>query len=167
MAVRPLCLFPDAVLSVPCEPIAWNDPALPKIITDLTDTLAASPGVGLAAPQIGISKCVSIVDVRKWKGKATPRNHGFVVLINPELIKGEGEQIPREGCLSVPDLLANVKRYARVSIRTETVDKKSRIIETDGFEALAFQHELDHLRGCLFLDRVANIKTDVFRRKSY
>ena len=144
-----------------------NDPELAALITDLKDTLAASPGVGLAAPQIGVSKQVSIVDIRQLKRKPLPANHGAIVLLNPELVRGEGEQFPREGCLSIPDLLANVKRFMRVTIRTDTLDNKSRVIHTEGFEALAFQHELDHLQGCLFLDRVANIKTDIFRRKSY
>ncbi len=137
------------------------------LIADLMDTLAASPGVGLAAPQIGVAKQVCVVDIRHLKRKPLPANHGLVVLLNPELIDGKGEQVPREGCLSVPDLLANVKRFARVTIRTDTSDNKSRVIHAEGFEALVFQHELDHLQGHLFLDRVANIKTDIFRRKSY
>ena len=121
----------------------------------------------MAAPRIGVSKQVSVVDIRQLKRKPLPANHGAIVLLNPELVRGEGEQVPREGCLSVPDFLANVKRFARVTIKTDTIKHHSRIIHAEGFEALAFQHELDHLQGCLFLDRVANIKTDIFRRKSY
>jgi peptide deformylase len=107
-----------------------------------------------------------VIDVRRLKRTPLPVNHGFVVLINPELLRGEGEQVPREGCLSVPDLLANVRRFARVVVKTETFEGTTTTIESEGFEALAFQHELDHLQGRLFLDRVANLKTDIFRRKT-
>jgi peptide deformylase len=167
MAVRPLRLFPDPILSRPCAQVTGGDHTINELITDLKDTLAASPGVGLAAPQIGVAKQVSIVDLRHLKKKPLPANHGFVLLLNPELIRGDGEQLPREGCLSVPDLLANVKRFARVIVRTHTLENHPYLIEAEGFEALAFQHELDHLQGRLFLDRVANVKTDIFRRKSY
>ena len=166
MAVRALRLFPDSILSQPCARVVVGDPDVADLITDLKDTLAASPGVGLAAPQIGISKQVSVVDIRYLKRKPLPSHHGFVLLLNPELIHGDGEQVPREGCLSVPDLLANVKRFARVTIRTHTLDNQPYLLQAEGFEALAFQHELDHLQGRLFLDRVINLKTDIFRRKS-
>ena len=167
MAVRTLRLFPDPVLLQPCALVDLNDAGLPGLISDLTDTLAASPGVGLAAPQIGVGKQVSVIDVSKLKRKPSVPNHGFVLVLNAEILKGEGEQIPREGCLSVPDLLANVKRFERVTVRIQTLDGSFCVIEAQGFEALAFQHELDHLQGRLYLDRVTNIKTDIFRRKSY
>ncbi len=165
MAVRALRLFPDSILSTPCAPVLLDDPSLPNLIDDLIDTLHHSPGVGLAAPQIGVAKQVSVIDVRLLKRKTPPPNHGLVVLINPELIDGRGEQIPREGCLSVPDLLANVKRFEHVRVRNHARDHTSHVIEVEGFEALAFQHELDHLHGRLFLERVTNLKTDIFRRK--
>jgi peptide deformylase len=114
----------------------------------------------LAAPQIGISRRVAVVDVSKKEKK-----HGAFVMINPILLHGEGLQIPREGCLSVPDLLANVRRYQTVSIRFQDDTGSECFLKTDGFEALAVQHEIDHLDGKLFLDRVANLKTDVFRRR--
>jgi peptide deformylase len=167
MSVRSIRLFPDPVLSRPCARVEIDDPALSQLIADLTDTLDASPGVGLAAPQIGIAKQVSVIDVRRLKRQPSPVNHGFVLLLNPELIHGHGEQVPREGCLSVPDFLANVKRFMSVTVITETLERKRRTIETEGFEALAFQHEIDHLQGRLFLDRVVNVKTDIFRRKAY
>lgn len=128
----------------------------------------ASPGVGLAAPQIGVLQRVSVIDAGRYKRKGeAPKNHGLLVLINPRLIKTEGMQVPREGCLSIPDLLANVRRHAIVSVETQTLAGDKEIIHSSGFEALALQHELDHLDGKLFLDRVSNVKTDVFRRKNY
>jgi peptide deformylase len=169
MAVKKILLFPDPALSTPSQPISSSEPTLTSLIADLTDTLYKSPGVGLAAPQIGVLKQVSVIDVRHRKKPgqdAAPENHGLIVLINPVLLKGTGEQIPREGCLSVPDLLANVRRYQTVTVRTERVDGGETVITASGFEALALQHEIDHLNGMLFLDRVLNIKTDIFRRKT-
>ncbi len=129
------------------------------------DTMYASPGVGLAAPQIGVLQRVSVIDVSRIKRKDNNQNHGLIILINPRFVATAGTQTPREGCLSVPDLLANVHRYADVTVETDTREGGKKTVKTHGFEALALQHELDHLDGKLFLDRVVNIKTDIFRRK--
>ncbi len=169
MAVRRLLLFPDRTLSHPSKPVRDFGPALSHLIRDLTDTLNAGPGVGLAAPQIGVLERGSVIDVsrrRTRKGETLPPSHGFLVLINPTLVEGRGAQVPREGCLSVPDLLANVRRFEEVTVRTQTPGGGERIVRARGFEALALQHEIDHLDGKLFLDRVANLKTDIFRRKT-
>lgn len=165
MTVRAIRLFPEPGLSQPCKPIVHFDATLGKLIEDLKDTLHASPGVGLAAPQIGVPSCVSVIDVGRTKRKPIGTNHGLVVLINPELTKGEGIQVPREGCLSVPDFLANVNRYNDVQVTYWDAEGQKRDIKATGFEALALQHEIDHLHGKLFLDRVSNLKTDLFRRK--
>jgi peptide deformylase len=131
------------------------------------DTMLAGPGVGLAAPQIGILKQVSVIDVslrKNNKPKKGESNHGRIILINPHLVCGEGQQIPREGCLSVPDVLANIKRFQKVSVTFQRPNGEQETIHAEGFEALALQHEMDHLNGTLFLDRVESLKTDVFRR---
>ncbi|MFH1724648.1 MAG: peptide deformylase [Elusimicrobiota bacterium] len=167
MAVRPIRFFPDPVLKAPCQGVARVTPATAALIQDLNDTLDASPGVGLAAPQIGKSLRVAVIDVSRGSGKR-PRpgsNHGRIVLLNPEILSVEGIQIPREGCLSVPDMLADVRRYASVRVRALDAEERELVLEAEGFEALAVQHEIDHLDGRLFLDRVANLKTDLFRRK--
>lgn len=164
MAVRSLRIFPDPILSKPSEPIHLFNETLEQLIDDLADTMRASPGVGLAAPQIGVLKRVSVIDVSRFKKNQA--SQGFIVLINPRLLKGEGEQVPREGCLSVPDFLADVKRYQAVTVYTQTLTGNGHLITAHGFEALALQHEIDHLNGQLFLDRVLNLKTDVFRRKT-
>ena len=124
-----------------------------------------SPGVGLAAPQIGVQKRVSVIDIGRVKKRGSSSYNGPLVLINPKFIEGRGEQIPREGCLSVPDLLANIQRFETVLVETQKMEGGRKIIQAAGFEALAIQHELDHLDGKLFLDRISNIKTDLFRRK--
>lgn len=170
MTIRPLVLFPDDRLSVPCKPVVHFDESLKSLIRDLKDTMYASPGVGLAAPQIGIQQQVSVIDTaRANRGKPhlPSESHGFLVLINPVLLSTSGSQTPREGCLSIPDWLANVQRYEKVTVQTLNLRGESHVITSTGFEALALQHEIDHLHGVLFLDRVVNLKTDVFRRKKY
>ncbi len=169
MAVRPIKIFPDGVLSSPTQPFTQFGPSLKSLVEDLFDTLYASPGVGLAAPQIGVLRRVSVVDVSKrpLKKGLESSNQGPLVLINPVMVRGEGRQVPREGCLSVPEFLANVTRFHWVQIKAQDVQGEWRVLEAMGFEALAFQHEIDHLEGKLFLDRVTNIKTDVFRRKMF
>lgn len=164
MSVKKILLFPHPALSQPCDPIFSFDNQLHQLISMLFDSLKSSPGVGLAAPQIGVLKRVSVIDLRPMSKKLKLTTTPYV-LINPTLIEGEGEQIPREGCLSVPDLLANVKRFMRVKVKTYTAEGNEHVIQADGFEALALQHEIDHLNGILFLDRVTNLRTDIFRRK--
>lgn len=136
------------------------------LAADLVDTMQVSPGcVGLAAPQIGVSRRAFCLDVSGHpKGAGA---HGLVVLFNPELIHAEGSEVRREGCMSVPDLTADVRRPLVVVVRGTDPDGRERVYESSGFEARAFAHELDHLDGLLILDRVASLKTDVFRRKSY
>ena len=133
---------------------------------DLVDTMRASPAcVGLAAPQIGVSKRMIVVDVTDHPKTTTC--HGLVVLVDPEIVESSGREVGREGCMSVPDLTANVARAKRIVVRGTTPDAEPIVIATRGFEARAFQHEVDHLNGLLILDRVASLATDVFRRKVY
>lgn len=132
------------------------------IIQDMLDTLDASPGVALAAPQIGYSVKIIAVDVSRKIGQ---RGHGRTVLLNPSILYQEGRRIVREGCLSIPDYTGNVSRYERTVVEGTTPEGQIRVLTTSGFEALAFQHEIDHLDGILFLDRIDSLSTDLFRRK--
>ena len=135
---------------------------MPLIIQDMLDTLAASSGVALAAPQIGESVQIIVVDVSRKKGE---RGHGLVVLLNPRIVDQDDQRIIREGCLSVPDYTGNVLRYGRAVVEGMTQEGRPRTIIASGFEALAFQHEVDHLHGMLFLDRIQSLSTDLFRRR--
>lgn len=164
MAVRPVVRLPERVLKRRAEEIAGvTDESL---IADLIDTMNASPAcVGLAAPQIGVSRRAFAVDVTGHPKTATC--HGLVVLLDPVILEESGREIGREGCMSVPDLTANVGRATAIVVSGMTPDGNQRVIATDGFEARAFQHEIDHLDGVLILDRVASLATDVFRRKVY
>jgi peptide deformylase len=121
--------------------------------------------VGLAAPQIDRPVRIIAVDVSEHP-RAT-RHHGLLVLVNPIVVLASGSEVAREGCLSIPDLTANVRRATDIVIEASTTDGQDRVIEAEGFEARCLLHELDHLDGVLFLDRVASLKTDVFRRKNY
>ena len=129
----------------------------------MLDTLRVSPGVALAAPQIGCPVRIIVVDVSRKKGET---GHGLVVLLNPLIRHQERERIVREGCLSVPDYTGNVLRYEFAVVEGFSPDGAAVTITASGFEALAFQHELDHLDGLLFLDRIQSLDTDLFRRKS-
>lgn len=164
MAVRPVHRLPDHVLKARAEEV--GDASEGELVGDLLETMRASPAcVGLAAPQIGVSRRVIAVDVTGHKKTTTC--HGLVVLIDPVILESSGRDVGREGCMSVPDLTANVARAGRIVVRGRTPEGDDRVIVTDGFEARAFQHEIDHLDGLLILDRVDSLTTDVFRRRTY
>ena len=165
MAVRPIVLYPDPLLKTVCPPVAVLDAEVDALVQDLVDTMvAAGHSVGVAAPQIGICRRVVVVDVSKSK-LGRDRNHGLLVMINPEILQEAGQETMREGCMSVPDYTGNVTRAESIVVQFLDRQGKERVINASGFEAVAIQHELDHLDGLLFLDRVSSLKTDVFRRK--
>ncbi len=133
---------------------------------DLLDTMAAHTGcVGLAAPQIDEAVRIVVVDVTGHR-RATVA-HGLLALVNPVVARSRGAEVAREGCLSIPDLTANVRRPAAIVIEATTPAGEPVTVETEGFEARCLLHEIDHLDGVLFLDRVDSLKRDVFRRKNY
>lgn len=159
MAVRDVLLYPDPRLKQVCVPAQPADAE--RVAADLLETMRDfGHCVGIAAPQLGELVRVAIVDVSEHP-KAESSN-GLLVLVNPKITGGEGGAIAREGCLSIPDLTANVRRAESI-----TVKHAGGRIESAGFEARCIQHEIDHLDGVLFLDRVASIVDDVFRRKSH
>jgi len=169
VAAHRIILFPDPLLKQPSRPVDRADAAAAQLLTDLTDTLHRFPGVGLAAPQIGVLQRAVVVDITRStrREKKPPRHHGLIALLNPRLLRREGELVFREGCLSVPDFLGNVRRAAWIEVEGMNARGETVKLDTDGFEAVALQHEMDHLDGVLFLDRVENVKTDLFRRKNY
>ena len=166
MAVCSILLYPDPILKQIAEPVAEVDESIVSVIQDLVDTMVDSGhSVGVAAPQIGVLRRVLVVDVSKSKlGK--DNNHGLLEMINPEIIEKSGSKIMREGCMSVPDYTGNVTRAEHIVVEFTDRRGQLRVIEASGFEAVAIQHELDHLDGLLFLDRVSSLKTDLYRRKS-
>jgi peptide deformylase len=164
MPVRPVLRLPERVLKLRSDELAGRSAG--DLVADLIDTMRASPAcVGLAAPQLGVSRRAIVVDVTGHpKAKSC---HGLVCLIDPVIVDSYGREGAREGCMSVPDWTANVTRFKNVVVQGMDADGTERVIATDGFEARALQHEIDHLDGLLILDRVSSLSTDVFRRKSY
>jgi peptide deformylase len=167
MAVQPVLRYPHPVLKKLCHFVGQIDQSIHNLIEDLIDTMHDGPGsVGVAAPQIGVTLRVCVVDVSKNRhGKEN--NHGLLCMINPEITARSGSATMREGCMSVPDYTGDVDRATEITLRFTLPDGTLREINASGFEAVAIQHEMDHLDGVLFLDRVASIKTGLFRRKNY
>jgi peptide deformylase len=152
--------YPDPVLSRPGEPVTDFNAELRQLIANMFETRYAGQGIGLAAPQVGISKRVVVIDLSVGK---EPKDK--LVLVNPEIIFSEGKQYQEEGCLSFPDIGEKVSRAAKVRIRAQ--DGKGKWFEMDGEEVLSrcFQHEIDHLDGMLFIFRMSALKRDLVLRK--
>ena len=165
MTARPVIQLPDHRLKERARPVPCIDDRARQLAADLVDTMRASPAcIGLAAPQIGVSLRAFVVDVT---GHPKARScHGEVVLFNPELVLAHGPVVAREGCMSVPHLTGDVRRATEVVFRGLDSDDHERTLTADGFEARALLHELDHLEGFLFLDRVASHDA-IFRRKVF
>jgi peptide deformylase len=167
VAVRKVLRYPHPVLKSEARVLGADDhEAAARVGRDLLDTMRSFPRcVGIAAPQIDELVRVVVVDVTDHP-RATAC-HGELVLVNPRVVASSGAEVAREGCLSIPDLTANVRRATHAVIEARTLDGETRIVDTEGFEARCLLHELDHLEGILFLDRVDSLTTDVFRRKRY
>jgi len=158
--IYPIVKFGDPVLEQPAEPVTVFDEELKKLVDDMFESMYAAKGVGLAAPQIGISRRIAVVDVTF---KEDP--NAKIVLINPEVIHKEGRHQQSEGCLSIPEFRENVTRAKVVTIRAQ--DLTGQVFEktSDDLLARAFQHETDHLNGKLYLSHLSAIKRDLIKRK--
>lgn len=166
MAVLEILKIPDERLKQVSEPVERFDDELRAFIDDLEQTRRDGPAaVGIAAPQVGRFQRIVIVDVSNTR-KPVP-NHGYMILVNPEITEWDGFEMGREGCLSVPDYTGNVIRATRIKIRAQDPWGEPLEYEMEGYEARAVQHELDHLDGMLFIDRVVSRRTDLFQRKVY
>jgi peptide deformylase len=165
MAARQILRYPHPALKRVARPVGDDESALAeRVAGDLVDTMRANPGcVGLAAPQIDELVRIAAVDVSEHP--EAPPSNGLLVLVNPTIPRSSGEEVAREGCFSIPDLTANVKRATEVLVRARMPAGAAIEVESVGFEARCVQHELDHLDGILFLDRVHSLATDVFQRK--
>jgi len=167
MPARPILHYPHPMLKQVCAPVAAIDAEVSLLIGDLIDTMRAGPGsVGVAAPQIGVALRVCVVDVSASR-HGRDNNHGLLVMVNPEIIRREGGAVMREGCMSVPDYTGDVERAEKITVSFLDDQGRAREVDASGFEAVAVQHEMDHLDGLLFLDRITSLKTGLFRRKKY
>ncbi len=160
MAVLPIVKLGDEVLRLRTAPVTEIDAALQKFIDDMTDTMYAAPGVGLAANQVGVSKRLMVIDLSVGK-----RPNELHVFINPELMEMEGELTQDEGCLSVPDFTETVTRPERVKIRYLDRNGTARELWGQGLMARAMCHEVDHLNGLLYIDHLRGLKKDRLLKK--
>lgn len=166
MGVLAIRRFPDPILKQPTRPVERVDTKVRRLIEDMVETMRRHPRcVGLAAPQVGSALRIAVMDTTGHPKAGAAR--GLIVLVNPQIEAAKGMVLQREGCLSVPDFTGNVRRASRVRVAALDASGSLRQFWLEGFEAIVAQHEIDHLDGKLFLDRVANIATDVFRRKTY
>lgn len=163
MASSTIRQFPDPILRTVSAPVKKFDRTAESLVEKLITIMRSQPGgIGIAAPQIGVLRQVAIVDV-------SPKVSGakMLILINPKIITLEKPAIFREGCMSLPDYTANVSRAERIHLKWQGMDSRERELVTSGLEARCIQHEIDHLNGLLFVDRVSSLKSDIFRRKRY
>ncbi len=158
--IYPIVKFPDPILQKPAEPVTVFDAELRKLVDDMFTSMYDAQGIGLAAPQIGISKRLTVIDLSFQK-----KPEDKIVLINPEVIEIKGKQVEEEGCLSLPEIRDRVVRAAEVKVRAQ--DAEGNPIEVEGTELLAraIQHEIDHLDGILFIFRLSRLKRDLQLRK--
>lgn len=159
--IRTILTYPNPELKKKSAPVTIITDAIRELVQDMAETMYDAPGVGLAAPQIGIHQRVIIIDI---SGKNDPPD--LIVAINPVIAYAEGEAYEEEGCLSVPDYAANVRRHARVIVKALGLDGVERTWKADDLLAIAFQHEIDHLDGILFIDHLSALKRELFQRKA-
>jgi peptide deformylase len=160
MALLEICTYPDPVLREKAIRVEKVDRELRKLIDDMAETMYDAPGIGLAANQVGKPLRLVVIDIQKPEDE-----HGLIVLVNPEIVSGQGEITCEEGCLSVPEFFSKVKRFEEVVVQGIDPHEKTCRIEATGLLAVALQHEIDHLEGKLFIDRIGLIARDIFKRK--
>ncbi len=153
--------YGDSILETECAPITnFGSPELQKLVDDMFETMYAARGVGLAAPQINVGQQLTVIDTTSGEDPSAK-----LVLINPKIVKREGQQIGEEGCLSIPGFREDVRRAAQVTVRAQNVEGKEFEVSGEELLARALQHEIDHLHGILFLNHLSPLKRDLIRRK--
>jgi peptide deformylase len=160
MAVLNIRTYPDEVLKRKAETVEAVDDELRLLMDNMAETMYAAPGIGLAAPQVGVSKRIIVLDVSTPEEKAP-----LLQLANPEVVEAYGEVQIEEGCLSLPGFLSSVKRFSEVTVKALDRDGNPVTIEAGGLLAIALQHEIDHLEGTLILDRASMLKREFYRKK--
>jgi len=158
--IRPILRYGDGVLHAPAEPVREITPEIQALIDDMIQTMYAAPGIGLAATQVGVGLRIFVADI------SVGRNPGdLIAFVNPEFVERDGMQLEEEGCLSVPGFQATVARPARAVVKGLDRDGKEQTIEGTGLLARCFQHEMDHLEGTVFVDRLRGLQKDIIVRK--
>ena len=158
--IRKILTYPDPELKKKSAPVTVINEKTRELARDMAQTMYDAPGVGLAAPQIGVQQRIVVIDV-----SAKDEKSELIVVINPVIVHADGESYEEEGCLSVPQYAANVRRHARVVVLALNLEGEEITYKADGLLAIAFQHEMDHLDGILFIDQISPLKREIFRRK--
>lgn len=164
MAILNILTYPDPELKKICEPVEEVNENIKTLIDNMFETMYDAPGIGLAAPQVGVLKRVIVLDLGS-RGSDEDSEGNPIALINPEIISSKGETTFEEGCLSVPEFTADVVRAEEVIVKGMNQKGEGVEIEAGGLLAIALQHEIDHLNGILFVDRLGSVKKDIFKRK--
>lgn len=159
--IRTILTYPNPELKKKSAPVTIITDSTRELIRDMAETMYAAPGIGLAAPQIGVHQRIITIDI---SGKNEPPD--LIVAINPTIVHAEGEAYEEEGCLSVLDYAANVRRHERVIVKALDIDGIERTWKAEELLAIAFQHEIDHLEGILFVDHLSTLKRELFQRKA-
>jgi len=160
MALRKILHYPDPVLKQKSTTVTEFNEELRQLADDMAETMYDAPGVGLAAPQVGELKRLVVIDC-----SANEEPDDLIVAVNPEIIASEGDSVEEEGCLSVPGFWASVKRAEKVTLRYQDVEGNTHELTADGLLGVCMQHELDHLEGILFVDRLSPLKRSIFKKK--
>jgi peptide deformylase len=160
MAVLEIQKFPAPILKKKADSVSVFDEDLQKLIDDMIETMYAAPGVGLAAPQVGVSQRLAVIDISSKDDK-----YPLIVLINPCIVRTDGEIEFEEGCLSIPEYTAKIRRSERLIVRAHERDGREVEIDAGGLLAIALQHEIDHLDGILLIDRISPIKREFFKKR--
>lgn len=160
MAILEILKYPHPNLKKKALPVSKIDEEIRQLVVDMAETMYAAPGIGLAAPQVGRHLRIAVIDINP-----PPQPKNLIVLINPEIVASEGECLWEEGCLSVPEVTEEVKRKKKVSVRFQNLDGEACEITGEDLLAVVLQHEIDHLDGILFIDRLSSLKKDLYRRK--
>lgn len=160
MSIQKIFQYPDPVLRAETREITSFDQDLKTLVENMAETMYDAPGIGLAAPQIGKSVKLIVVDTSE-----NPEHKQFMAMVNPKIIEHEGSQIDEEGCLSVPELTAKVKRFKQITVRYQDVDGKDQTIDTADRFAVVLQHEIDHINGILFIDHLSPLKRNLYKKK--
>ena len=158
--IQKILTYPDPELKKKSAPVTVINEKTRELVLDMAETMYDAPGVGLAAPQIGVHQRIVVIDV-----SATEEEPELIVAINPVIIHAEGESYEEEGCLSVPKYAANVRRHERVVVKALNLEGEEITCKAEGLLAVAFQHEIDHLDGILFIDHISPLKREIFKRK--
>jgi peptide deformylase len=161
VSVLDIRTYPDEVLREKAEPVKAVDDSLRRLADDMVETMYSAPGVGLAAPQVGVSKRLVVADVRSHEGEDAP----LVVLFNPEILSAEGSAEIEEGCLSLPGLLTYVKRAEKILVRGLDREGREATVEAEGLLAIVLQHEIEHLDGVLIIDKASLLKREFYKKR--